>query len=48
MPAYLIDEEQLRRLREIAARLQGGNDRERDEGHRLWLLVNDIAGQPAQ
>lgn len=25
--------------------LQAGSDRERDEGHKLWLVLNDIENQ---
>ena len=42
MRVYLVDEYQLRKLRELMLQLQGGSDRERDYGHRLWLLLNDI------
>ena len=45
MKTFLIDEEQFETLRKIASRLQGGSDRERDEGHRLWLLAGAIAEQ---
>lgn len=41
----LIEDDDLERLRTIAAALQGGNDRERDQGHKLWLLVNKIKEQ---
>jgi hypothetical protein len=44
---YLLEGEELARLRAIADRLQGGSDRERDEGHRLWLIVNAIRDRGA-
>jgi hypothetical protein len=44
---YLIDEDQLVKLRQIADRLQSGSDKERDEGHRLWLLIKEISDQKA-
>jgi len=45
MDTFLIDAEQLEKLRNISSRLQSGSDRERDEGHRLWLLICDIEDQ---
>lgn len=41
---YLIEPNALKSLRKIADELQGGSDKERDIGHRIWLLVN--ATQP--
>jgi hypothetical protein len=29
-------------LREIEKRLHGGSDAMRDEGHKLWLILNDL------
>lgn len=46
MKLYLLDEDQFRKLKALASRLQGGSDRARDEGHRLWLICNDIEKQP--
>lgn len=43
--AFVLDSDQLKKLWDIAARLQGGNDKERDEGHRLYLLVETIRNQ---
>lgn len=37
---FVFDEEQMAKLRAIQARLHAGTDKERDEGHRLWLLLN--------
>ena len=42
---FVLDADQLKTLFDIAARLQSGTDRERDEGHRLWLLVETIRNQ---
>jgi hypothetical protein len=47
-PIYFIDDDQLRKLRRLADQLQGGSDRERDYGHRLWLLVSEIEKQSAE
>ena len=47
MKIFLIDEDQLERLKQIASRLHGGSDKERDEGHKLWLLIEQIKGQSA-
>lgn len=38
--AFLIDEDDMRKLREIQSQLHNGTDRERDYGHRLWLILN--------
>jgi hypothetical protein len=38
--AYLLDEDDMRKLRIIQHQLHGGTDRERDYGHRLWLLLD--------
>jgi PHD/YefM family antitoxin component YafN of YafNO toxin-antitoxin module len=40
--AYLIDADQFARLRAISSRLHAGTDRERDEGHKLWLVLNAV------
>jgi hypothetical protein len=42
---FVLDAEQLKQLLDIAVRLQSGTDRERDEGHRLWLVVETIRNQ---
>lgn len=39
---YAIESQDLEKLRAMSKRLQAGSDRERDEGHRLWLVVNTI------
>lgn len=41
---YVIDGDDMRKLRELQAQLHGGNDRERDYGHRLWLILNRAYG----
>jgi hypothetical protein len=38
--AYLIDYDEMSKLRDIQELLHGGTDRERDCGHRLWLVLN--------
>ena len=43
---YAIDADDFKRLRKIERELHAGTDRERDFGHRLWLILNDIEGQP--
>ncbi len=40
-----FSDEQLAALRAISDRLQSGNDKERDEGHRLWLIIKQIKEQ---
>ncbi len=42
---FALDEDQMRKLSAIAERLQGGNDKERDEGHRLWLILAQVKTQ---
>jgi hypothetical protein len=42
---FYLDEDQLAKLRLLADQLQGGSDRERDYGHRLWLVVVEISKQ---
>ena len=44
--AYLVETNEIAKLRQIAARLQGGTDWERDQGQMLWLIINDVAGRP--
>ena len=44
---YLVDSEQLANLCRLSGELHGGTDRERDYGHRLWLLLNYIKEQEA-
>ena len=45
---FVLDAEQMEKLVAIAARLHGGTDKERDEGHRLWLLVEAIRKQTTE
>lgn len=42
MKAYLIDEDQLAKLKRLYTELHSGSDRERDYGHRLWLVCAEI------
>ena len=42
---YLIEQDQLDRLYAISAALHSLSDRERDFGHKLWLVCNDIKAQ---
>lgn len=42
MKFYMIDEDQFAKLERMHIQLHGGTDRERDYGHRLWLLCNQI------
>lgn len=42
---YLIEQDQLDRLYAISAALHSLSDRERDLGHKLWLVCNDIKAQ---
>lgn len=37
---YLIEPDDMRKLREIEQQLHGGTDHERDLGHRIWLILN--------
>ena len=39
---YWIDEDDVRKLRRISDALMGGTDRERDYGHRVWLILNNL------
>lgn len=41
----LIEQEDLQQLRMLSQRLQGGSDKMRDEGHKLWLILNRIEGK---
>jgi hypothetical protein len=45
MTAHLIDEDQMANLKRLCEELHGGTDRERDYGHRLWLIYQQIAQQ---
>ena len=42
MKGFLFDEDQFKKLRTLHAQLHGGTDRERDYGHRLWLVCNEV------
>ena len=42
LKTYLLDEDTLAKLEALHRALQGGTDRERDFGHKLWLLCNEI------
>lgn len=43
--AFLVDEDQLARLRQLSDLLHAGSDKERDIGHKLLLVVSDIERQ---
>lgn len=40
---YYLDGDQLQKLRDMVNRLHSGSDAMRDEGHKLWLLVNYVS-----
>ena len=40
-----MDEDQRLTLRGIERRLHAGSDKMRDEGHKLWLILNQIEGK---
>lgn len=40
-----MDEDQRLTLRGIERRLHAGSDKMRDEGHKLWLVLNQIEGK---
>lgn len=42
---YIVEDDQLAKLQRIASELQGGTDRERDYGHRLWLILSTVKEQ---
>ena len=42
MKGFLFDEDQFKKLRKLQSQLHGGTDRERDYGHRLWLVCNEV------
>lgn len=48
MRAYLIDEDDLRRMNQLQKALHAGNDRERDHGHVLWLLCQRISANEVE
>ena len=39
---HMVDPDDVAKLRRLSEQLQSGSDRERDYGHRLWLIVNSI------
>ena len=39
---YVMEVEQIVRLLAISDALHAGSDRERDLGHKLWLIVSEI------
>lgn len=43
---YLVEPEDVGKLTVICKQLQGGTDRERDLGHRLWLIINALRDLP--
>ena len=42
MKGFFFDEDQFKKLRKLQSQLHGGTDRERDYGHRLWLVCNEV------
>jgi hypothetical protein len=42
MKAYLVDEDCLTKLSQLYKVMHNGTDRERDYGHRLWLICAEI------
>ena len=42
MKAYLVDEDMLTKLSQLYKALHSGTDRERDYGHKLWLICGEI------
>lgn len=45
---YYISKKDLDILRDISKRLHSGSDRERDEGHVLWLIVSEAETAPVK
>jgi len=43
---YLMEAHLMERLQQISTGLHGGTDRERDYGHRLWLIINELRNNP--
>jgi len=39
---YFLEEEEFQKLRNIERRLHAGSDAMRDEGHKLWLVLNRL------
>jgi hypothetical protein len=46
--AYVLLDEQMEKLRAIASRLHNGSDKMRDEGHKLWLIINQLNDQKVE
>ena len=42
MKILALELEYLPALKQIADRLQSGSDAQRDEGHRLWILIQKM------
>ena len=42
MKGFFFDEDQFKKLRKLQSQLHGGTDSERDYGHRLWLVCNEV------
>jgi hypothetical protein len=42
MKVFALETERLQTLEAIAERLQSGSDQMRDEGHKLWLVLQEI------
>lgn len=47
MTNRIIDVEQFNKLAHLMDQLHAGSDRERDFGHRLWLILKDLEDQTA-
>ena len=41
---YFLSEKDFQKLRNIEQRLHAGSDAMRDEGHRVWLILNNMEG----
>lgn len=39
---FLLDDAAVAKLKRVANELHGGTDRERDYGHRLWLVLQSL------
>lgn len=42
MSLYYVEDEDIAKLKAISDRLHAGSDKERDEGHKLWLIWDKI------
>jgi hypothetical protein len=45
---YVMWPEQLAKIKEICDRLHSGSDAMRDQGHRLWLVLNEVKDQQVE